>query len=52
MSRDGAFSRAQPTQLYTFFGFRANALNSHSPPSLPGFDPGSAAFQDLFGAFS
>ena len=23
------------------FGFRANALNSHSPPDLPGFDPGS-----------
>ena len=22
------------TQLYTFFGFRANPLNSHSPPSL------------------
>ena len=48
-------SRAQQTQNWCvgfsfpppayagihLFGFRANALNSHSPPYLPGFDPGS-----------
>ena len=33
-----AYAGIHPT-LY-LFGFRANALNSHSPPSLPGFDPG------------
>ena len=33
------YAGIHPT-LY-LFGFRANALNSHSPPYLPGFDPGS-----------
>ena len=34
-----AYAGIHPT-LY-LFGFRANALNSHSPSFLPGFDPGS-----------
>ena len=34
-----AYAGIHPT-LY-LFGFRANALNSHSSPYLPGFDPGS-----------
>ena len=34
-----AYAGIHPT-LY-LFGFRADALNSHSPPSLPGFDPRS-----------
>ena len=34
-----AYAGIHPT-LY-LFGFRANALNSHSPSYLPGFDPGS-----------
>ena len=34
-----AYAGIHPT-LY-LFGFRANALNSHSPPYLPGFDLGS-----------
>ena len=33
-----AYAGIHPT-LY-LFGFRANALNSHSPPYLPGFDAG------------
>ena len=33
-----AYAGIHPT-LY-LFGFRAHALNSHSPPSLPGCDPG------------
>ena len=41
-----AYAGIHPT-LY-LFGFRANALNSHSPPSLPGFDPGSG-LRDLRG---
>ena len=46
-----AYAGIHPT-LY-LFGFQANALNSHSPPSLPGFDLGLVsddAFRDLFGA--
>ena len=43
-----AYAGIHPT-LY-LFGFRANALNSHSPPSLPGFDPGSG-LDDAFGTF-
>ena len=43
-----AYAGIHPT-LY-LFGFRANALNSHSPPSLPGFDPGTFAFVRAFGA--
>ena len=35
-----AYAGIHPT-LY-LFGFRANALNSHSLPSLPGFDTGSS----------
>ena len=34
-----AYAGIHPT-LY-LFGFRADALNSHSPPYLPGFDPRS-----------
>ena len=34
-----AYAGIRPT-LY-LFGFRADALNSHSPPYLPGFDPRS-----------
>ena len=46
-----AYAGIHPT-LY-LFGFRASALNSHSPPSLPGFDPGSGlrCFPELFGLF-
>ena len=49
-----AYAGIHPT-LY-LFGFRANALNSHSPPYLPGFDPGSGlrcfrAFSGLFRGF-
>ena len=41
-----AYAGIHPT-LY-LFGFRANPLNSHSPTSLPGFDPGSG-LRDLRG---
>ena len=34
-----AYAGIRPT--LHLFGFRANDLNSHSPPYLPGFDPGS-----------
>ena len=34
-----AYAGIHPT--LHLFGFQANALNSHSPPYLPGFDPGS-----------
>ena len=41
-----AYAGIHPT-LY-LFGFRADALNSHSPPYLPGFDPSaSIPYQDL-----
>ena len=46
-----AYAGIHPT-LY-LFGFRANALNSHSPPSLPGF-PGlvsADAFPDYLETF-
>ena len=47
-----AYAGIHPT-LY-LFGFRANALNSHSPPSLPDFLGlvSADALWDLFGAFS
>ena len=46
-----AYAGIHPT-LY-LFGFRANALNSHSPPYLPGFNPGSGlrCFRGLLGLF-
>ena len=47
-----AYAGIHPT-LY-LFGFRADALNSHSPPSLPGFDQGLAsagAFWTFLGLF-
>ena len=43
-----AYAGIHPT-LY-LFEFRANALNSHSPPYVSGFDPGSGL--ERFGAES
>ena len=43
-----AYAGIHPT-LY-LFGFRADALNSHSPPYLPGFDPRSCL--ERFDTFS
>ena len=43
-----AYAGIHPT-LY-LFGFRADALNSHSPPYLPGFDPRSCL--ERFNTFS
>ena len=43
-----AYAGIHPT-LY-LFGFQANAPNSHSPPSLPGFDPGSGGAFGVSGA--
>ena len=43
-----AYAGIHPT-LY-LFGFRADALNSHSPPYLPGFDPRSCL--ECFDTFS
>ena len=46
-----AYAGIHPT-LY-LFGFRANALNSHSPAYLPGFNPGSGlrCFREFLGLF-